>query len=538
MPRPPARRRLLTLAACVFAALLLAVPAPRAEAKLSGKEWKELEQQFADLFASPGNARDKIALLARIAEDDSGRAWRLMADALFKEVELFSDLQRRIAEATTQHVEVMQESVKGFTAENEAKAKQLQAELEVMEKEAKAEREALMSVVEGLSAGPEVVRKNILQRAKSGGDWPYRAAAVRVAANTLEEKGSWEYLQTSIAKDADPRVRMAALDAMSDAKERWEDLVIGRFADPEWAVVLRAAQIAEARELHRAVPHLINALGRASPRVGEGIGKALRTLTKENFEPYVDVWSKWWDEHKDEFEKDVAVKQGKAPEFAKVHFYGVEIKSDRVLFIIDKSGSMKHPTKNDNPLERWKPPPTVTGPNQPPPPPPPPEEILSGPKIDVAKHELKKAIERLPKDYTFNIICFNHAAEYWQKTMVKANEKNKENAYEWIRALKPHGSTYIDGALRMGFQIAGLINFDKRYPEIAVDTMVLLSDGAPTDNSFPVSKLMEPEVILEHVREWNKDKKVVVHCIGVDMVEGIEFLKKLAAENGGTYVDR
>jgi Mg-chelatase subunit ChlD len=122
--------------------------------------------------------------------------------------------------------------------------------------------------------------------------------------------------------------------------------------------------------------------------------------------------------------------------------------------------------------------------------------------------------------------------------MVKATAKNKESAYQWIRGLKPHGSTYIDGALRMGFKVAGLLNYDKRYPDITLDTIVLLSDGAPTDNSFPVSKKMDPEIILEHVREWNKGKQVVVHCIGVDMVEGIEFMKKLAAENGGTYVDR
>ena len=199
---------------------------------------------------------------------------------------------------------------------------------------------------------------------------------------------------------------------------------------------------------------------------------------------------------------------------------------------------MKLKTKNDNPKDHWKPPPATTGGKAPPPPPPPPEEILSGPKTAVAQHELKKAIKQLPKSYMFNMISFNHGAAHWQPEMQKASAKNKESALQWVRSLKPGGSTYIDGALRMGFTLAGLINFDKRYPDVHVDTIVLLSDGAPTDSSFPVSKLMKPELILEHVREWNKSKRVIVHCIGVDMVEGIEFLQKLAAENGGTYVDR
>jgi hypothetical protein len=531
--------RPVSLLALAAATLLLCFAAPTARAKLGSQEWKAVQGEFERLFGSPGNAEDKVALLKRIADDGTGRAWRLLSDALFREVELHSGLEKQISEASDEHAQVLERRFqKGGTPEDEARCKELQAQLEQLEKEVASERKALDAVVGAVSQGPEVVRRNILQRARTGGDWPYRAAAARVAAHTIGERPSWDYLQKAIAKDEDPRVRLAALDALADAKTRWEELVIGRLADPEWTVVLRAAQIAAARGLHKAVPHLINALGHASPRLAEGIGKALRTLTKENFEPYVDVWTKWWRDHKDDFEKDVALKKAKQPEFAHVHFYGVEIKSNRVLFIIDISSSMKLPTKNKNPRALWKPPPVVTGPHKAPPPPPPPEEILSGPKIKVAKHELGKAIKKLPKAYTFNMICFNQGAMAWQKKMVKATEQNKASALKWVGALTPHGTTYVDGALRLGFKIAGLLNYDKRYPDIAVDTIWLISDGAPTDNSFPTSKLMDPEVILEHVRHWNKRKQVVINCIGVDMVQGIEFLQKLAAENGGVYIDR
>ena len=230
------------------------------------------------------------------------------------------------------------------------------------------------------------------------------------------------------------------------------------------------------------------------------------------------------------------LKGGKQDPRQDVEFYGLRIKSDRILFVIDISASMKKKTKNDNPKDRWKPAPSVTGRNEPPPPPPP-EEILSGPKIDVAKHELKKAVKKLPKGTTFNIVAFNHLAKQWKPKMMVASKKNKQDAYKWIRALKPAGNTYIDGAMRLAFRIAGLENFDKAYPNIYVDTIVLLSDGAPTDNAFN-AKGMDPNIILNHVKEWNKRKHVVIHCIGVDMVEGIQFLRDLAAQNGGTYVDR
>jgi hypothetical protein len=122
--------------------------------------------------------------------------------------------------------------------------------------------------------------------------------------------------------------------------------------------------------------------------------------------------------------------------------------------------------------------------------------------------------------------------------MVPADEKNKEDAYGWIRDMQPVGSTFIDGALRLAFKMAGMGAYDKAYPTVNVDTMIVLSDGAPTDNGYPDPKNMDPEEVLAHVREWNSQNRVIIHCIGIDnVVQGIQFMKKLAAQNGGTYTD-
>ncbi len=531
-----ARRRPPLLLGLVALVLFVAGGASSADAKMKAKEWKEAEAKFRKLFAERGNVDEKIAIYKKIASDGSGRAWRVMAEGLFLEVQRWWDIQNELVEMGKEHATILQRSQKGFTPNDETRVQDLQEGMKLLEEDLRTERKALDAVTKLVTEGPEALRKNIIKRAKAGGEWPYRAAAVRVAVACMNEKGSWSYLQNTIENDKDPRVRLAGLDAIAGAKEKWEGIVLGRLGDPHWSVVLRAVRIIKEREHHAAVPHLINALNNAPPRLAEAVGDVLRHLTKENFDPFVDVWTQWWKDHKQDFESDVKLKKGKQKEFGDVHFYGVPIKSDRILFIIDISSSMKLPTKNDNPKERWKPPPTVTG-KKGPPPPPPPEEILSGPKIDVAKHELKKAIKKLPKDTEFNIIAFNTGAVSWQKTMVEATKKNKESAFAWVRAMKPRGVTYIDGALRMGFTMAGLINYDTRYPDIHVDTILLLSDGAPTDNSM-TAKLMDPEIILRHVREWNKNKTVVINCIGVDLVETIEFMRKLAEENGGVYVDR
>ena len=103
--------------------------------------------------------------------------------------------------------------------------------------------------------------------------------------------------------------------------------------------------------------------------------------------------------------------------------------------------------------------------------------------------------------------------------------------------MEPSGSTYIDGALQMAFKMAGIGAFDKAYAGAAIDTILLLTDGAPTDNAYPASNNMDPAEILKHVEEWNALHLVKIHCVGIDRVHGIDFLKKLAAANGGTYVD-
>jgi hypothetical protein len=367
-----------------------------------------------------------------------------------------------------------------------------------------------------------------------------------VAAARPGEAASFEVLQRALSNDKDPRVRMAALEALREHQEKEgdsaalldtvESLIIGRLADEEWGVQLLAVRVLEQRGVRAAIPHLINALEKSGPRVAEAMGGLLNALTGQNFEPYADVWAKWWQENKESFASSARVRGGTAERTAPdATFYGLPIKSDRVVFLIDISDSMKHETKNENPAAgRPAGPVTPRGEGAPPPPP---EEIMSGPKIDVAKDELKKALRKLPRTTYFNIIAYNHTVLQWKDQMMPATDAVKEDALTWLRSLQPSGSTYIDGALRLAFRLAGLGAVDRQYRDVNVDTMILLSDGAPTDNASP-SKSMDPEIILQHVREWNVHKRIVIHTIGVDMVDGVEFLVKLSGENGGTHIDR
>lgn len=557
----PARLRVPALLLLLAWPALGLLPAPAArgeEGRLSPAELKAAEQEFARLYAAPGNGPEKQALLGRLLEDGSARCLKLLGEALFREVEIWGRMRKDLDALATEHAEILSRSLKGFVPVDEKRVKEVQAEMAALEAAIAREAENVAAAQAATVQAPPALRQSLLRRARSAKEWHIRAAAARVAWATRAEKESWEFVSKALVGDPDGRVRLAVLDALADTPpsaagegegegedgaagdappDRAEDLLIGALGDADWGVQVRAVQLLGARRTQRAVPHLINALARATPRVAEAIGALLRELTGENFGPYPEQWGRWWEDHKDDYQEKVKVAGGKREEFPEAHFYGIPIKSDRVLFVIDISGSMKLPTENPNPKENWKPPPTTTGGNAPPPPPPP-EEILSGPKIDVAKHELKKAIEKLPTQATFNIVCFNQAAVAWQPRQMPATKQNKEDAYQWIRTLSPSGSTYIDGALRLAFRLAGLAVADDKYPEVAIDTMMVLSDGAPTDNTLPDAKLMDPEEVLAHVREWNRHGRVVIHAIGISRHEGVEFMQKLARENGGIYVDR
>ena len=63
------------------------------------------------------------------------------------------------------------------------------------------------------------------------------------------------------------------------------------------------------------------------------------------------------------------------------------------------------------------------------------------------------------------------------------------------------------------------------------DEVFVLSDGEPS-----VGQLINPTEILEAVREINNLRKIRINTVFAGNGEGLEFMKKLAGENGGIFV--
>ena len=160
-------------------------------------------------------------------------------------------------------------------------------------------------------------------------------------------------------------------------------------------------------------------------------------------------------------------------------------------------------------------------------------------RLEACKMELIKALERLDRSKTFNIVWYSDLPHLWSEKMQKAVPPRIRKAQAWIRKLKPMSSTNIHDSMQMAFGFAkGGGSKGKAFgTEVGVDTIFLLSDGAPTDGSFDSAKLMDPEIILEAVRQWNKDINLKIHTVAVDITDNY-FLRTLATEHGGQWVER
>ncbi|MHC4956531.1 MAG: VWA domain-containing protein, partial [Planctomycetota bacterium] len=206
---------------------------------------------------------------------------------------------------------------------------------------------------------------------------------------------------------------------------------------------------------------------------------------------------------KGKLNKDGAIAKGERMSVST--YYNFKIFSDRVLFVIDTSGSMK-----------W-----LESPPQ---------------RIDIAKKELFKAIKSLDAKTLFNVMTFSSDIHMWRKKgEVEASEDNIQDSLLWLKnRLLPRGGTNTYGALMSSI---------RDNPK--VDTVFFLSDGLPSSGEMEVQ-----EEILVALRDENRFRKVKFNTIALvfgkskiekawkyeDPEEMGAFMRRIAEETGGHSV--
>jgi hypothetical protein len=138
-------------------------------------------------------------------------------------------------------------------------------------------------------------------------------------------------------------------------------------------------------------------------------------------------------------------------------------------------------------------------------------------KVEEAKREVAGAIEGLEDGQGFGIVYFEDTPHLWRDSLVAADDGTREEAAKFVRKVEGGGGTGIKQAVEMAFGLG---------PE----TIVLVTDGEPTDAS--------PQQILDRIAELNPDGAVVVHAVGVGEDHDRDFMRAVAAANGGEYLTR
>lgn len=303
-----------------------------------------------------------------------------------------------------------------------------------------------------------------------------------------------------------PQVRAIALANLAAARDATlPAAVLAYLSLNRDSFALVRATISALARVHKreCIEPLITFLGREDIGVLRGDARsALRSLTGQKHGPFRGPWEDWWSKNQATFvmppdptEEDAVDEEDKG-----VTFYGVTTFSDRILFLLDISGSMDKAGSKDKPQPD---------------------------RLTVAKQELLGAISRVDDKHRFDVMVFNHQVIPWQPAMVVASEEQRRKVKTWVQELFPMGGTNIHDALETGFALAS-----STTGAPAADTIFFMTDGTPT-----AGKLQTPAAILEAVKDWNRGTNLTIHCIAVGEADQ-DFLKALAKIGHGQFIHR
>jgi hypothetical protein len=289
--------------------------------------------------------------------------------------------------------------------------------------------------------------------------------------------------------------------------------------DRQWQVVAAAIEGIARHRVKEAIEPLIAGMERldakddASRRLAGDYRDALERLTGEKLSTAQD-WRNWWSAHAKDFKiaggaVEARRKSGEHVTEERAPRLFDEVRSRRVVFILDISGSMTIPT---GALKSTAAPQGIT-------------------RFEAMRREARRVVEELPTGTKFNLIAFSSDVLPWSPKLQVASDAKKKEAQKFIDRLEAKGETNSYGALEAAFR------------DREVDTIYFLSDGYPT-----AGKVTEFTRICAEVGKWNATRNVRIHTIAflagdgkpLGIIEGDKsvpkaFMETLAEENGGVY---
>ncbi|MBL8861081.1 MAG: VWA domain-containing protein [Planctomycetes bacterium] len=409
------------------------------------------------------------------------------------------------------------------------------------DKDGAVRREALDVLVHHKHMPAVKVLESVL---KSGKDEALLGPAIDAVSQLVGQGEGWSAWETQLlghARATHDEMRRAALSVLARAQDPARlELFLDTLKHDDWSSRAIALSWLVRSNSKEAVAAIIERFQAEPPgsRLAADCGDTLRKMTGQPLGDDPQAWATWWGNVRATFEfpkatgprtpgakRPVAHSGTEAPQF-----YGIEIRSKRVVFVIDVSGSMEA---------------SMGG-----------SEYQGASRMEAARRELVKIIEALPPGSLFNIISFSDAVVPWldhveaaadvasggkggarkgpstgpkkedtrdEKAKARDAQKQKEadellrkKATEYVNRLNARGGTNIHDA------------FEAAFEDPYVDTIFFLSDGIPS-----TGKEVDPVAIRDVVKRWNETRRLKINCVAI----GIELplLSWIAEDAGGEY---
>ncbi|MFC1479635.1 VWA domain-containing protein, partial [Planctomycetota bacterium] len=269
--------------------------------------------------------------------------------------------------------------------------------------------------------------------------------------------------------------RILAIDAAGFRKlEKALPLLHGYCANEKMPFAMRCASIRALARMARkeSIEYLAGCLKANETRKGRIFWEAynaLWTITGKQFASVKEM-EEWWKENKQTFIPPEKPTLHFNAEMTGQHkwdmFYGIPIVGNRIMFVLDRSGSMQ------------------------------------GDKIDGVQKEVKRIAVELGEEKYFNIMFFNQGTELWcnrKPFIFKAMDSAKHGIDSFLLSVTASGGTATEVAMQK--------TLTSILPEADLDTVILLSDGLPNN---------DPYFVQYSIYQTNRYLKARIHTIYIN----------------------
>lgn len=256
---------------------------------------------------------------------------------------------------------------------------------------------------------------------------------------------------------------------------------------------------------HDAITDTVNAS--ASPLLKDRAWQALRRTTGAILPPDAARWREFWRAERDRIEIRSGVRDAQRI-VTSSQFYGIPVVGGEVAFLIDCSNSMRA---------------EVVGAQD--------GGARGRTRLDAARQQLLRAVQAMPASSRYHVLTFSAVVTRWNETPVPPGPDSQRQLTECVARFDYENGTDVHAAL-----MAVLDRDDVAFGAPAsnpIDEVFLLSDGEPVSGA-----VTDAELLLRVVRAVNRYQRVRIHTVfaGDGAGTGADLMRRIAEQNDGVFV--